>query len=361
MVTLVGYAIDAKSPRYHSKFVFEFVSLTMLCSPNDAHYRVKLEWENLHWIASPRSVLLTHQKGGPRFPIDCREFVAASPDQIRIHWKDKERWPWMETTAFGLEKRDVNLDVYISEFSDFYLVEARRDGSYIGEILNLVKSHSKGPLVELALKLWAANRLLMEGWQLEGEDLLEMPVVKQSDCPLYNKVPVPRVLENQLDRHLESHIVNIEGRLLKMLQNALLQKSNSDPIDIFLSVTMILHVVERDIWRLLWWWYHEEQDYKWRHPSTPVYLIERNIQFTKLLLAHIRCARLIPDDFVLQLGRFRTQLQGGEKAHARYNEIKEDSLDSTLSSLAIVKDIKVVAELDDFVYRTSEVTGTIVA
>src|SRR5690242_8155621 len=99
----------------------------------------------------------------------------------------------------------------------------------------------------------------MEGWQLEGEDLLEMPVVKQSDCPLYNKVPVPRVLENQLDLHLESYIVDVENKSLKMLQDALLQKSRNSPVDMFLSAVLSLHVVERDIWRLLFWVYHNQQ------------------------------------------------------------------------------------------------------
>lgn len=116
----------------------------------DADYRVKLEWENLHWISSPRSVLLTHGKGGPKLSIDCREFVAVSPDQTRIPWKDKERWNWIETTAFGLQKHDVDLDAYISDYSELYLAEASQDGSYIGEILTQVKSHLK---VDYSLKV----------------------------------------------------------------------------------------------------------------------------------------------------------------------------------------------------------------
>lgn len=141
--------------------LFEYVSLTMLCTQNvrsslskvpcivnsligeNALYRARLDWEHLRWISNPRLVVLTHRQGGPTFKTWCREFVPESPDQTRLYWKDKEWWSSIDTTAFGLDSHNVDLSAYISDFSSFYLAEASRDGSYIGEILEHVKSYTK--------------------------------------------------------------------------------------------------------------------------------------------------------------------------------------------------------------------------
>lgn len=48
----------------------------------------------------------------------------------------------------------------------------------------------------LALKLWAANRLFMKGWQLLGHNTLGMcRVIDETSC-LSNTIPAPRVLQN---------------------------------------------------------------------------------------------------------------------------------------------------------------------
>lgn len=80
-----------------------------------------------------------------------------------------------------------------------------------------------------------------------------MTVIDQSNCPLHNKVPIPRVLHNQLDRHIESHIVKIEDKLLHELQSAMRKKKTVGKTVIFLAVVIILNALERDIGRLLFW------------------------------------------------------------------------------------------------------------
>lgn len=99
----------------------------------------------------------------------------------------------------------------------------------------------------------------MEEWQFADEDLLGMAVVEQSNCPLQSIVPIPRILHNQLDRCLESWIINVESDLLKMLQNVLFKRYRVEKIHLFLTIVVILHMMERNIWRLLYWIYHPEQ------------------------------------------------------------------------------------------------------
>ena len=85
-----------------------------------------------------------------------------------------------------------------------------------------------------------------------------MSRVADKNCSLFNTVPAPRVLQNQLDRSLESYMASMELRLLKELQKAMLQAKANTWIAIFVAVVIILHTRERDIWRLEHWVLHPE-------------------------------------------------------------------------------------------------------
>lgn len=107
--------------------------------------------------------------------------------------------------------------------------------------------------MQMALQLWAANHALMTGWQISGPDWLGMPLITDQMSPLYGTVPAPRVLQNQLDRKLEAYIARIEKSLLTELSRTMLRIRPCERTTIFLAVIILLHVRERDIWRLQYW------------------------------------------------------------------------------------------------------------
>lgn len=109
------------------------------------------------------------------------------------------------------------------------------------------------------MRLWAANRLLMKGWEICGYERLGMDIVGRMESPLYGSIPVPRVLQNQLDHFLEAEIVKTERYLLKNLQKVIRASNRSAWVITFLGIAIMLHVMERDAWRLLYWVNHEEQ------------------------------------------------------------------------------------------------------
>ena len=98
----------------------------------------------------------------------------------------------------------------------------------------------------------------MKGWEISGEDKLEMTTVDDIRSPLHGTVPAPRVLQNQLDRNLELYIMKKEADLLKAVQSGMLRRYSTSWEVISLAVVMFLHVLERDIWRLMYWKYHSE-------------------------------------------------------------------------------------------------------
>jgi len=116
--------------------------------------------------------------------------------------------------------------------------------------------------MQLSLKLWTANRLLMKGWELVVNNISGLDMVTDTESPLYGTVPAPRVLQNQLDRNLESYIARFETVLLKELQKAMRRMRDRTGVEwtiIFTATVILLHVRERDIWRLEHWVVHRDE------------------------------------------------------------------------------------------------------
>lgn len=99
----------------------------------------------------------------------------------------------------------------------------------------------------------------MKGWEIVGHERLGMDIVDRIESPLYGSIPVPRVVQNQLDHLLEAEIVNTERHLLKNLQKVIRASDRSAWVVTFLGIAITLHVIERDAWRLLYWVNHQEQ------------------------------------------------------------------------------------------------------
>lgn len=99
----------------------------------------------------------------------------------------------------------------------------------------------------------------MKGWEICGHERLGMDTVDRSESPLYGSIPVPRVLQNQLDHLLEAEIVKTEQDLLKTLQKVIKASDRHAWVVTFLGIAITLHVMERDAWRLLYWVNHREE------------------------------------------------------------------------------------------------------
>ena len=78
-----------------------------------------------------------------------------------------------------------------------------------------------------------------------------MPLVTDPRCPLVGTVPAPRVVQNQLDRNLENYMALCEHLLLPRLQRAMRYEREHRWIAVFVTVVIILHTRERDLWRLV--------------------------------------------------------------------------------------------------------------
>jgi hypothetical protein len=99
----------------------------------------------------------------------------------------------------------------------------------------------------------------MKGWEVCGHERLGMKTVDRIESSLHGSVPAPHVLQNQLDHLLEYEIVETERHLLKNLQKIIKASDRKSWVATFLATAIILHVMERDAWRLLYWVHHQDQ------------------------------------------------------------------------------------------------------
>jgi hypothetical protein len=118
-------------------------------------------------------------------------------------------------------------------------------------LLNYLIIH-KVPLIKKTLDLWAAHQLLMKGWELSTPGSLGMFTVNDVSSALYGTIPAPRVLQNQLDKYLEEYCAITEVECLKELQKSMRARQDSR-VEIYTVVGLLLHIRERDIWRLSSW------------------------------------------------------------------------------------------------------------
>lgn len=57
----------------------------------------------------------------------------------------------------------------------------------------------------------------MKGWEICSYERLGIDIISRLESPLYGSIPVPRVLQNQLDYLLEAEIAKTERYILKNL------------------------------------------------------------------------------------------------------------------------------------------------
>lgn len=113
--------------------------------------------------------------------------------------------------------------------------------------------------MSLSLHIWYANCLLMKGWEIARTEVLGMSVVEDPNCPLYGTIPAPRVLQNQLDRAIESYIMLTEKQLLRAIQRRMRAEKAQVWEPLCAAIALVLHVLERDTWRLMYWTTHREE------------------------------------------------------------------------------------------------------
>lgn len=110
------------------------------------------------------------------------------------------------------------------------------------------------PLVERALKLWVCCRFIEEPWSIVGSETLGMSRDANPNCPYYDRIPVPPIVDLQIDLVVINELLKPELKtILKMLKTMLeSNKAWTNWFEIYLAHFILLHNVELTMAHDLW-------------------------------------------------------------------------------------------------------------
>lgn len=102
------------------------------------------------------------------------------------------------------------------------------------------------PLVERALKLWVGCRFIEEPWSIVDSETLGMAQDPNPNCPFHDRIPVPPIVDLQIDLIVINEILQPE--LKKILKGLKTMLESTDPwnnwLEIYLSYFILLQNVE---------------------------------------------------------------------------------------------------------------------
>ncbi|KAK5633383.1 hypothetical protein RRF57_009097 [Xylaria bambusicola] len=214
-------------------------------------YQSQLQWKELQWMGYRFPLNVYHYATGPALLVNCRQFIPSDNDQTMLWGKSRRGWKSVQTGAVGLDlaPSDTDISEYVSKCVPHCIQDVRQNSLFDA----VLRDKAYGGLLSDALKLWTATHLLTKIW-----GAAEATSITDPDSPYFNMKPAARVLQNELDLKLESYASELELKLLNTLQTAM-GKRNSEWIEIFSAILVLLAVMERDIWRLMYWIRHREQ------------------------------------------------------------------------------------------------------
>ncbi|KAI8648151.1 hypothetical protein NCS56_01547300 [Fusarium sp. Ph1] len=268
-----------------------------LCSPHRVtQFQPFVKWLNeeykvLFTVVVPSTasdrilpISLSHYPNGPSITVTCQEFRPTFENQTLAVRKDTRGWHKVKTTAYSLVKTPALYDyVYGCLPSALGQVRAEDDSaSWLVQFANTFSSH---PVVYKCLAMYTALRLLRVGWRFAGEETLGMTKVQSKNSAWHGIIPVPRMIQNQLNHQLERILVEWDKEVLLALHQ-LLPGGRDKWIPATLTTFLLLHIRELDAGRNIIWKNATDPLNLWLHPSRPETLISEIVHSCNSLLWH---------------------------------------------------------------------------
>lgn len=108
-----------------------------------------------------------------------------------------------------------------------------------------------------ALRIWAAQIVFFRNpWRIDeqSDDTLGMSVITKEYSPeLAGMMPLPRLLNQQLDSIVEKRVAEVEHMFLSDLQALIFRKQPNEWFAMYLAMFVFFSSMERDTWMLETW------------------------------------------------------------------------------------------------------------
>ena len=101
-------------------------------------------------------------------------------------------------------------------------------------------------MLKRALNLWSAGRVIERFWRICGDDNLGIDVVWDPANPWNGTIPIPPIMDTQLDQLvIQGYLVPLGKCLLQELEAKILKKSKEDWFEIYLTIFILLSNTEQ--------------------------------------------------------------------------------------------------------------------
>lgn len=288
----------------------------------------------------------------PRLTLEVHKFVPRDATLLEhILWRvtAKPDFSTHPSTCWGFkgELTRERFDEYLDQHTGS-LIDEEEAAICDGLIIDTFKAAHRytrsgktlSSLVQKAFRVWIGQTFFFRSaWRLCGSDLLSMtPIHYPTSKKVHGVVPLPRLINQQLDFYLESRIAHLEKEVLEELQAHILDRNSLDWFGIYLTIFIILSTLERDTWSLNTWEHDSEMLHQrvqmlnflqpnngfhkawiWPLTVTPAKMIEKNMHLAQTLVFHFRTVSRGYVPFTLDWDQKQTiQMVGGEADAIEY-------------------------------------------
>ncbi|KAI5858007.1 hypothetical protein BZA05DRAFT_112320 [Tricharina praecox] len=234
--------------------------------------------------------------------------VSGSPDFTRL-----------PSTCYGIKEEispetfDEYLDKHVQSFINDELRPSSDEVPIFASTMRAAQEYAQGNknlsvLVQKVLRIWVAQTFFFRSsWRICGVNTLGMEPINDPEMKFHGFIPLPRLINQQLDAQLELRVATMENELLTELQNHILDRNSTDWFGIFLTIFVHLSSIERDTWGLNTWEHdgptlqerflqlniknsqsNPSKAFLWPLGASPSMLIGKNARLAEMLVSHFR-------------------------------------------------------------------------
>ena len=103
---------------------------------------------------------------------------------------------------------------------------------------------SQCEVLKNSLKISVMSRLASKSFNLFGANTLGIPQQQDPDCPYYKRIPIPPLLDAQIDKLWMCKMAELRKKVLTSLRAMIVKRGRQQWLKIFLTIQVLLFNLE---------------------------------------------------------------------------------------------------------------------
>ncbi|KAI5843213.1 hypothetical protein BZA05DRAFT_187872 [Tricharina praecox] len=209
--------------------------------------REKMVWRSTSQVHLQVQCIYRNGRG-PRFTIPCREFKQEETDIVTRKWGREDhqilRIPTFCAANLSVLRRQM--PDMVDEYHRAAIAEAVDMPRVMVETFKIATARQdREPLLKAALQIWAGSHFIAASRSLRGEHTLNItPLVGDDSAHDHGNIPIPPMLDYQLDTVAIKWMRETMKNMLKELWEVLKCHSAESWFDVFLVIFILLNNLE---------------------------------------------------------------------------------------------------------------------